>query len=86
MAWTIFAAYVLIRTVIRPSDEGLFMMIITPIGASAFMVAFFSPVFTRESDAVERGYQKNRRPPVRRAEVAKPGLRLRKSRGPNVAA
>ena len=51
-AWIVLAAHLLIRGVIRPSDDGLFMMIVSPIGACAFMIAFFSPVFIEEeSDA-----------------------------------
>jgi hypothetical protein len=51
-AWIVLAAYLLICGVIRPNDDGLFMMIAAPIGACAFMIAFFSPVFIKEeSDA-----------------------------------
>jgi hypothetical protein len=51
LAWIVLAAYCSIYLVFRPSDDGIFMMIIAPIGACAFMIAFFSPVFKEDSDA-----------------------------------
>jgi hypothetical protein len=50
-SWIVLAAYLLICGLFRPSDNELFGMIVAPIGACAFMVAFFSPFFIVESDA-----------------------------------
>jgi len=56
-AWIVFAVYVLIRGLFRGSDDSLFMMVAAPIGACAFMVAFFSPVFLK-TDAIEGAQRK----------------------------
>jgi len=61
MAWIVFAVYVLIRGVFRPSDDSLLMMIAAPIGACAFMVAFFSPVFLK-TDGIEQAHQQKIQP------------------------